>query len=95
MKWVTSGLVALGVLSLTLTLAVLSQAPGVDATRREKVQYGVRMMTLFGVTSGLWLGAAASAVILARRARKEYADERQAALEGLVEGSLRDHIKRD
>ncbi len=91
LKTLTTVLVLFGIVMLFLMVWLFKQMPPNTATRKEQADFGVRLITGFGLTALTWLGAATCAYLLARKTRIEYAEQRAEALKSLVEGSLKDH----
>jgi hypothetical protein len=91
LKVATTTFVVFGTAMLIWTFLLFGDAPASTAPRKEKAQYGVRLLTGFGVTAGSWVIAAGCAVAMARRARREFLESEAEALKSLIEGTLRDH----
>ncbi|MBS1723512.1 MAG: hypothetical protein JSS66_11225 [Armatimonadetes bacterium] len=95
LKVLTTTLLIFGVLLLIVWPFTVGAPPVKSATRRAKVVWATNAWTYFTVTASTWVAVAASAVLLARQARREFLTEERKILQGLVEGSLKDHGKRD
>ena len=55
--------------------------------------YGMRMLILFAVSAGSFVGAAFGAWLIMRRQRAEYSKGLTKNIRDLIEGSLDDHAK--
>jgi hypothetical protein len=91
--FVTGCVIAEFLLFLTAPL-ILGDKPGDEATKKEKANYGVKMLSLFGGAGIICVMAAGGAVILMRRTKQEYLEEQAENLKELVEGSLKDHAEK-
>ncbi|MBS1712847.1 MAG: hypothetical protein JST30_00775 [Armatimonadetes bacterium] len=91
LKVLTTGFLVTGIVLMLCWPIVVGAKPPVDAGRPRLVQWGRRAILYFGVTAGVWVGTAFSALLLARQTRKEFLLSEKANLTGLVEGALRDH----
>ncbi|MBX3097035.1 MAG: hypothetical protein KF812_09250 [Fimbriimonadaceae bacterium] len=87
----TTTMVVFGIVALIWTFLLFGDTPAATAPKKEKAEYGLRLLTGFGVTAGAWVAAAGCAVALARRARKEFVEQEAEAMKRLIEGTLRDH----
>lgn len=93
LKVLTTTLVVFGLLLLLAWPIAVGPRPAPNAPRRLKTEWGQRVLVYFGVTSGTWLATAASALLLARQARRQYLNQESHNLKSLIEGTLRDHGK--
>lgn len=89
----TTVCVATGVILLILWPLTL-RPPAPDADRKLLAEHGIRSLVYFGGVCFVWLGAAASAIWLARLRLEEFRRLEAENLKALIEGSLRDHQKK-
>ncbi len=89
----TTACVVTGVVLLILWPLTL-RAPVQGADRKVLAEHGVRSLVYFGGVCFVWLGAAASAIWLARLKLEEFKRMEAENLKALIEGSLRDHQKK-
>ncbi len=82
-----------GILLLLSWPFVVGARPPKFAPRKEQIQWGRGALLYFGLTSGTWLCAATSALLLARQTRMEFLNQNAENLKSLAESSLRDHGK--
>jgi hypothetical protein len=68
--------------------------PGDGASKKELADYGLRMLTYFGITVATFLIAAVLAWLLIRKMIAEYLVKKAAILDDLVEVTLEDHARR-
>lgn len=94
LKVLTTAFVVCG-LALVLAMPTLVGARPPDEDQLALAQYGTRLLTFFTFTSMVWIGAAVSAVVLARRTRMEYLEQQHHNLASLIEGTLRDHERKE
>lgn len=92
-KILTTSCVIAGLLMLIIWPFAL-KPPAVEAGRQALAQHGIRNLVYFGFVCFVWLGAAASAVWLAKLQLKQFKDQESENLKSLIEGSLRDHQKK-
>ena len=92
-KVVTTALVLIG-LAMLVGLPFLLGARPDDGNKEELARYGTRLLTYFGVTCLVWLSAAFSAVFVMRSIKKQLVDEQKENLKGMIEGTLRDHERK-
>lgn len=95
LKTVTTALVVFGLALMLLWPFVLGERPAATAPRRAQAEYGVRLLTYFGVTAVTWLLVAGCAVMMVRQARREFLEKERQNLQALIEGTLRDHERRE
>ncbi|HXH61712.1 MAG TPA: hypothetical protein VNI20_10190 [Fimbriimonadaceae bacterium] len=93
LKVLTTALVLLG-LGLLLGLPFMIGAKPQGADKIELAHYGARLVTYFAATAFSWVGAALCASLLVRRAKREYLDDQRELMQGLIEGTLRDHERK-
>ena len=98
MRWlkiVTTGLLVAGLGLLIAWPWIVGPRPvgaaKTEAERKELARYGLKALSYFAVTTSAFLGAAAGAVLIIRRTRREFVDHEKQIVRGLVEGSLKDH----
>jgi len=72
-----------------------NEAVGRSATNKELARYAIRVLCYVGATSTSFLLAALFASLAVRQAKREFLEAEKQNLRGLVEGSLRDHEKRE
>ncbi len=89
----TTVCVVTGVILLILWPLTL-RPPAADADRKILAEHGIRSLLYFGGVCFVWLGAAASAIWLARLKLEEFRRMESENLKALIEGSLRDHQKK-
>lgn len=94
LKVVTTLLSVAGLLLLALWPWLVGTRPPESAPRVEVARYGVKVLAYFGLTCSVFITAAVSALILARRTRRQYLDATRENLQELIEGTLRDHDRR-
>lgn len=92
-KILTTACVVTGLLLLVIWPFAL-KPPAPDSGRQALAEHGVRNLVYFGFVCFVWLGAASSAVWLAKAQLKEFKEEEAQNLKSLIEGSLRDHQKK-
>lgn len=94
LKVLTTALVVCGLAMVFAVPYVLGSKPPTD-DQHALAQYGVRVLTYFGITCFVWIGAAACAVALMRRVRTEYLEDKGHNIKDLIEGTLRDHERKE
>lgn len=92
-KLLTTSCVVTGLLLLVIWPFAL-KPPAADAGRQALAEHGVRNLAYFGLVCFVWLGAASSAVWLAKLQLKQFKEMESENLKSLIEGSLRDHQKK-
>lgn len=92
-KILTTSCVVAGLL-LLIIWPFAFRPPAPDAGRQALAQHGVRNLVYFGFVCFVWLGAASSAVWLAKIQLREFKEQETENLKSLIEGSLRDHQKK-
>lgn len=92
-KLLTTSCVVAGLLLLVIWPFAL-RPPAADAGRQALAQHGIRNLAYFGFVCFVWLGAASSAVWLAKLQLKQFKEQEAENLKSLIEGSLRDHQKK-
>lgn len=90
LKILTTAFVVTGV-ALILFLPVLMGQRPVHGTDKELANFGLRMLTYFGVSCAVWIGAAVCSVLLARKVRLQYLEEQRENVQELVKGTMKDH----
>lgn len=60
----------------------------------ELARYGARVLGYFGLACLSWIAAAFCAVLMMRRAKNEIADEQRENMKSMIEGTLRDHERK-
>lgn len=95
LKVLTSGFLAAGVAMLLFWVKLIGPKPAKGATDKQLAEYGIRLLTYFGVTCILFLATAICAILLIRRARREFLEDMRGNYEDLVEGTLQDHGRKD
>jgi hypothetical protein len=73
---------------------VMRNAPPEEASQSDKAKHGILMLSIFGGAAMITVAAAGGAVLLIRKVRREYFEKQADNLQGLVEGTLRDHAKK-
>lgn len=69
--------------------------PPSDAPKKVLAQYGVHLLTYFGITCLLFLLAAIFAVLIIRHTRRQYVEEMRGNYDELIEGTLHDHARKE
>lgn len=95
LKVLTTTAFVFGLLCLLLWPLLLGPRPGPGASRQDLARYGLRFLTYYGVTSAAFVATAVFAVLLARQTRREYLERTRENLQDLIEGTLRDHGRKD
>lgn len=90
LKVLTTGLVLLGVGLMIAFPFLLGARPG-PQEKLELARYGSRLLTYFLLTCSVWIGAAACAIVMVRRTKREFMTTQRENLRELVEGSTSDH----
>lgn len=72
----------------------LGARPAADGPRKALADYAVKLLIYFGVTSLVWLMVAIFALLLLRQTRRQFANTRKEMVEDLVEGTLKDHERK-
>lgn len=90
LKYLTTTLVVAGLALLLLWPFAVGARPK-SAPRQVQVEWGQRALVYFGVTCGVWLSCATSALFLVRQSRRNLIDWQRDNLKSLVEGTLHDH----
>ena len=93
LKVLTTALVLLGLAMLLAMPFVVGERPA-EHDRLALAQYGERTLAYFAVACFTWVAAAGCAVALMRRARREYLESQRENLSHLIEGTLKDHERR-
>lgn len=93
LKTLTTTLLVAGVLLMLGWPVFVGAKPAPTTPKKVIARWGVRSLVYFGVTSGVWLSAAVSALLLARQTRREFLLKEKENLQALIEGTLRDHGK--
>ncbi len=93
-KVVTTALVLIGLAMIAGLLFILGERPA-DGDKEELAKYGTRLLTYFGVTCLVWLSAAFSAVFVMRDVRRRLVDDQKENLKGMIEGTQRDHERKE
>lgn len=94
LKVLTTALLITGVLLMLGWPFIVGSRPPRGTPKPEIARWGVRSLVYFGATSGVWLSAAVSAMLLAKKTKKEFLDQERKNLKDLIEGTLQDHGKR-
>ena len=89
-KIVTTALVLIGLALLAGLPFALRERP-VDGDQETLARYGAWLLTYFGATCLVWLCAAFSAVFVMRAVKRQLVDDQKENLDGMIEGTLRDH----
>lgn len=88
MRALTTALLVLGLCLVAAWPWVLAAKPsGVRELQVYSVWFGIYLTSMFTA----FLGAAAFAILVARRARRQYFEESKQNLQELIEGTLSDH----
>jgi hypothetical protein len=93
LKVLTTAFVVCGLVMVFMVPYVLDQRP-VDGTKLELARFGTSVLLYFGLTCFVWIGAAICSVVLLRRARVEFLGEQGENIKGLIEGTLKDHERK-
>jgi hypothetical protein len=94
-KHVTIALFVAGFLLLLRLLFLLSDRPPETAARDVVSEYTLWLLVYFALTSFTFLGAAFASVLWARSAKNEFLKANKENLRDLIEGSLKDHERKD
>ena len=86
----TTGLL-LGLCMLIGWPLIVGPKPAIGVDRKVLAQYGVKLLTYFGLTALVFVAVAFMAWLLVRQTRKMYVEDAKKNIRGLVEGSLKDH----
>ncbi|MCH7944452.1 MAG: hypothetical protein IIC73_00320 [Armatimonadetes bacterium] len=89
-KVLTTALALLGLVMLAALPFVLRERP-TDGDQAALAKYGAWLLTYFGVMCLIWLSAALCAVLVMRNARRRLTEDQKENLRGMIEGTLRDH----
>ena len=94
LKVLTTAFVIMGFGLLVGLPFVISDRPsGEDQV--ELARYGVLTLAYFGVSCLVWIAAAFCALLLMRRNRNELVESQKKNIESLIEGTLRDHERKE
>lgn len=91
LKIATTALLLCGLALLVSWPWIVGPRPAPDAPKSEVVRYARRFVYYTGGTILVFCSTAFLAILMARRARREYREESRRNLEELLEGTLRDH----
>ncbi len=91
LKVITTILFILGILGVAALPFLLARVPGPGAGQQVRVNYSIGVFVFFGVLSVIWVAVAALALLIIRRERMAFAEEKKDNLNQLIEGTLKDH----
>ncbi|MCH7904698.1 MAG: hypothetical protein IH944_09065 [Armatimonadetes bacterium] len=91
LKVLTTTFFLFGILLLVAWPFVIGPQPDAELGKNVLADYAVKMAFYILVLSVAWMGAAVCAWLLTRKLRKELAGRRTENMRGLVEGTLKDH----
>jgi len=94
LKTFVTACVIAGVVLLLASPWVLGSRPKSN-DRQELSRYGVRLSVFVMLSSITWAAAGIGSLLIIRQTRREFAEGKQELLRELIEGSLRDHEKRN
>jgi Flp pilus assembly protein protease CpaA len=94
LKAATTILFALGLIGVAALPVLLARGPGTGAGRQALAEFGARMTVYFGLLCLVWLAVAVLGLLIVRRERLRFRAEKEANLQELIEGTLKDHAKR-
>ncbi len=94
LKVLTTAFVIMGFGLLIVLLFVMINKPSGE-NESELVIYGTRILVYFGVSCLSWIAAAFCAVLLMRRTRNELVESQKENINSLIEGTLRDHERKE
>ena len=93
LKVLTTAFVMIGLGLLIGLPFVIGDKPSSD-DQIELARYGARALAYFGASCMVWIAAALCSVLLMRRTRNELAESQKENMEGLIEGTLQDHERK-
>ena len=91
LKVLTTTFFVFGVLMLLAWPFVIGPQPDPELGKTALADYALKMAVYIFVLSVAWMAAAVCAWLLTRRLRRELAGRQVENMEGLVEGTLKDH----
>ncbi len=94
LKIVTTTLLVLGLALLVAWPWIVGRQPPAEAPRPELARFAVRLMVYLGATILVFATTAALALLVARQTRIKYREEARRNLKDLIEGTLKDHERK-
>ena len=91
LKILTTTFLVFGVLLLVAWPFVIGPQPDSELGKNVLADYALKMAVYIFVLSVAWMVAAVCAWLLTRKLRRELADRQVENMQGLAEGTLKDH----
>ena len=91
LKILTTTFFVFGVLLLVAWPFVIGPQPEPELGKNVLADYALKMVVYIFVLSVAWMAAAVCACLLTRKLRRELAGRQVENMQGLVEGTLKDH----
>ena len=94
LKVLTTAFFLFGILLLVAWPFVIGPRPDPELGKNVLADYALKMAVYVFVLSVAWMAAAVCAWLLTRKLRKELTGRQVENMEGLVEGTLKDHARK-